>query len=301
MKTPLLVLLTVVNIFWSTGLFFRPSPSPQSGESPAVLREDAHGNPPGRPATDRHASNAWPALAETQPFDWRCVESTDYRHYIKNLRAIGCPEMTIRDLITADVRSLFRQRRAALLAQEPVRFWTASYGQEEATPAWQALVREEDMVLQELLGRDYPAATAAGSAEESESSLRLGAGLESKRAALESWRDHFAMVGEELQARASERELTSSEEARVRQLEREMDQALGEILTPEEKEEFNVRNSPLAQDLRESLLGFEVSEAEFRSLLRARQHAEGEVACGDWMRWGANRLAPWPNIFGNSF
>src|SRR5450756_2540486 len=36
-----------------------------------------------------------------QSFGWQMVESADYRRYIANLRAIGCPEETIRDIITA--------------------------------------------------------------------------------------------------------------------------------------------------------------------------------------------------------
>lgn len=47
--------------------------------------------------------------------DWRSVESEDYRHYIANLRAIGCPEETIADIIRADVNKLFQSRRKALL------------------------------------------------------------------------------------------------------------------------------------------------------------------------------------------
>src|SRR6058998_1870587 len=44
-------------------------------------------------------------------FDWRIVESEDYKKYIANLRAIGCPEETIRDIITADVNKLFEARK----------------------------------------------------------------------------------------------------------------------------------------------------------------------------------------------
>src|ERR1700716_2835565 len=43
----------------------------------------------------------------TRKFDWRIVESEDYRKYIANLRSIGCPEETIRAIITADVNKLF--------------------------------------------------------------------------------------------------------------------------------------------------------------------------------------------------
>ena len=48
------------------------------------------------------------------PFHWRQLESTDYRIYIANLRGIGCPEQTLRDIITADVDSQYAPRRREL-------------------------------------------------------------------------------------------------------------------------------------------------------------------------------------------
>src|SRR6185436_17865409 len=36
-------------------------------------------------------------LAATNDFRWAQLESEDYREYITRLRAIGCPEQTIRD------------------------------------------------------------------------------------------------------------------------------------------------------------------------------------------------------------
>ena len=44
--------------------------------------------------------------------DWRKVESEDYKQYIENLRAIGCPEETIEDIIVADVNKLLKSRNA---------------------------------------------------------------------------------------------------------------------------------------------------------------------------------------------
>src|SRR5687767_3763335 len=51
-----------------------------------------------------------------QSVDWCMVESEDYVSYIANLRAIGCTEETIRDLIIADVNKLFEDRRKHLFA-----------------------------------------------------------------------------------------------------------------------------------------------------------------------------------------
>jgi hypothetical protein len=48
----------------------------------------------------------------SKPFRWSELESTDYRTYLANLRNIGCPEQTIRDILTADIDSVFAQKRA---------------------------------------------------------------------------------------------------------------------------------------------------------------------------------------------
>src|SRR5439155_18080321 len=48
----------------------------------------------------------------TTQFSWAAVEAEDYRQYIANLRAIDCPEETIRDIIIADVNKLYAPREA---------------------------------------------------------------------------------------------------------------------------------------------------------------------------------------------
>src|SRR5215510_15089950 len=50
---------------------------------------------------------------EPERFTWSQIESADYRTYITNLRSIGCPEQTIRDIIVADVQGLYAPRRQA--------------------------------------------------------------------------------------------------------------------------------------------------------------------------------------------
>lgn len=45
-----------------------------------------------------------------KPFHWGQLESSDYKTYISNLQAIGCPEQTIRDIITADVDGLYSRK-----------------------------------------------------------------------------------------------------------------------------------------------------------------------------------------------
>src|SRR2546425_92549 len=67
-----------------------------------------------------------PSSASTRPvFDWRQVESEDYRTYLANLRAIGCPEQTIRDIVGADVLQAFAGKRAEAMAARyrDFKFW----------------------------------------------------------------------------------------------------------------------------------------------------------------------------------
>src|SRR5437763_6554480 len=43
----------------------------------------------------------------TNRFHWRRLESQDYAHYVANLRGIGCPDKTIRDIVVAAVEKVY--------------------------------------------------------------------------------------------------------------------------------------------------------------------------------------------------
>lgn len=108
----------------------------------------AGGSRPGIPAMRGSAPkvSTGPALAQSAQaapsFRWSQLESTDYRTYIANLRGIGCPEQTIRDIITADVNSLYAARRRELE--------TSTVGSLQA--GLEELKQEQAEVLAVLLG-----------------------------------------------------------------------------------------------------------------------------------------------------
>lgn len=83
-------------------------PARSRAEAPAEAE-----NPPPVAEGVMPAPGASPT-AEVKPFHWSQIESADYRTYILNLRGIGCPEQTIRDLVKADVDSLYASRRQPL-------------------------------------------------------------------------------------------------------------------------------------------------------------------------------------------
>ncbi len=69
------------------------------------------------PATPAAASPVPPASStmEPAPFRWRQLESAeDFRVYVTNLRAIGCPEPTIADIVRGDTSRAFAWKRNQL-------------------------------------------------------------------------------------------------------------------------------------------------------------------------------------------
>ncbi|HEX7578110.1 MAG TPA: hypothetical protein VF430_08750, partial [Verrucomicrobiae bacterium] len=65
-----------------------------------------------------------PAVVEiTEPFNWQSVEAADYRVFIENLRAIGCPDLTIFDIVSAEVDELFNAKVKELVDGVTGNFW----------------------------------------------------------------------------------------------------------------------------------------------------------------------------------
>src|SRR5207249_7992554 len=62
-------------------------------------------------------------VVRRQIFSWHEIESSDYPTYISNLREIGCPEQTIRDIIIADVNALYSLKRATNLVTSEQQWW----------------------------------------------------------------------------------------------------------------------------------------------------------------------------------
>ena len=101
--------------------------------------------------------------AGSAPLDWRVIESEDYRKYIANLRAIHCPEETIRDVIIADVNKLYGSRRAQVeVAQTSRKYWQGDDLRTWDDPVARERQRkineiegERKALIKELLGVDY--------------------------------------------------------------------------------------------------------------------------------------------------
>jgi hypothetical protein len=100
-----------------------------------------------------------PAQAEPKPFRWSELEAKDYHLYVKNLRGIGCPEFTLRIIVTADVEAAYQGRIAALerkIAAFEGSSWTNQLAAPGTTEALKSELRqipgEEIAEINDLLG-----------------------------------------------------------------------------------------------------------------------------------------------------
>jgi len=98
-------------------------------------------------------------VARRQLFSWHSdVESGDYATYVANLHDIGCPEQTIRDIIIADVNTLYSRKRALELVTADQQWWRSQPDPDvvqTATDKARAMEDERRGLLTRLLGTNW--------------------------------------------------------------------------------------------------------------------------------------------------
>lgn len=112
--------------------------------------------------------------AEAPAFHWSQLtgKEKDYRAYVKNLRAIGCPEAALRAIVAADVHAVNQtqindlEKKLVDITSSPWSIRLANYGAEQSIKnAITKLTAAEPATTSDLLGVPAaPAATDPGSA-----------------------------------------------------------------------------------------------------------------------------------------
>ncbi len=222
-------------------------------------------------------------LVRRQFFSWQEVESENYPAYIANLRAIDCPEQTIRDIIIADVNQLYAKKRATETVTADLQWWRPDPYREMVraiAEKTQALDTGRRELLTQLLGPDWEQSTAFNPNPPTSNlvlaGLVLGSlPLETRQAV----QDISARSAQRLLAYQREREQEDQpvdpvEMARLRKQTRD---ELAQVLTQEQLEEYLLRYSNNAGKLRLELKDVEITPEEFRALFRARDMLEQQI------------------------
>lgn len=276
---PVLALSLVLNLALAVAIAWLVKSRPAaSGAGEAVPQNAANAN---KAHSSAKPSTETPAAAPAKPiqsFDWRMVESEDYKKYIANLRAIGCPEETIRDIITADVNKLFESRRKELNAGgKKFEFWKA--GNPFATmmdadkmAKQQKLALEKRELLTELLG------------VAPEEKFDMFAGMNPFESMLDflpaDKQNKVMQMYQDMQVKMMKQFKDGAPDAEdmknVQKAQKEMEAELAKILSPQEFEDFQLRMSQTAMTMRMQLAGFEPSEQEFRDVFKLKKKFDDE-------------------------
>lgn len=214
-------------------------------------------------------------IIRRQFFSWSEIESSDYNTYIANLREIGCPEATIRDIIVADVNQLFAQRREKEVPIVEQPWWRLEpdwAALQAAADKLKALEEERRALLAKLLGPDWDVSALA--ANRSTNSIAFTGAVLSQLSP--ETRSRVLDINARAQARldayrqAQEKAgkpLDPAELARIRQQTRS---ELSMVLTPEQMEDYLLRYSGTAIQMRQELSGFNTTPDEFRQIFKLR-------------------------------
>lgn len=201
---------------------------------------------------------------------WSQWKSRDAKGVVESLRTAGFPADVVRAIVVSLVNDAFRARRAALSAEATTsQYWEPGFGYLPARIVSRAAAidKEEQAVLRGLLGPepegDRPFGIAAlRNHDHGVPPEKFGR----IQAVLSDYGDLAAAI-----LTGTNGVLLRSDTEQLDLLEKEKNRDLDTVLSPDERFEYDLRNSPLADSLRYALKAFHPTEAEFRAIYRARQ------------------------------
>lgn len=218
-----------------------------------------------------NATNHLLGALANRAVSWQALEASDYPAYIENLRSFGCPEETIRDIIIADIAKLYAQMRSTLRQQaQGGRYWLMS--EKAETPQvrlrLRELEKEEQKLVKDLLGVDLKRELAKYTGEEASVENSLSFLPAEKRERVATVEDKYAELEEDVYARGT---FLEEDQEALKKIQRQRDAELAQLLSPEELEGYQMRNSETALAVRASLAGFQPSEEEFQKIFRLQK------------------------------
>jgi hypothetical protein len=226
-----------------------------------------------------NGGGAFETVPKPANLDWRAIESDDYRTYIKNLQAANCPALTIRDIVTADVVSVFGAKREEAVDARFVnyQYWKSDAAQTEARAIFESqresIDSQTDQVLQKLLGTNTPLPEVSREWSRLEFTRELDFLSPDKRDQAAGILLKSEKVNEQIKELAGGINLSEDTNALQRVLENYDSEkaALRELLSPNEYQLVQLSTSWTSENLRQALTHFEPSEKEFRKIFAAWQ------------------------------
>lgn len=259
-----------------------------SSSSPGMLpTDDPAGNQPETPRLEVLAESPASVQETNRPrFDWSQVESEDYRTYLANLRDLGVPEQTVRDIIRADVKEAFATRRAEAVAERfrDFQYWKTGPDEVAARAELERNRREVDEsmkeALGELLGPDTQTPSTAADWRKAALDWQLAALPPGTREATAALLLQYADVDRQVKELAENRLPLENPDERLRIMDdyERKRESLQALLTQEEYEMVDMTVSWTADNLRRAMKRFQPTEHEFRIIFREWRAQDEDLA-----------------------
>jgi hypothetical protein len=298
------LLIAAINVLWAAAFFgyvqrskipvVRGGEILRKADSVTALPKAAPTNPASVNTSNTSQAAALPKTNAAQPqlassalpagrqFGWQDVTNDTYKDYIARLRAAGCPEKQIRNIVLSDVSDLMDKRRLEHAVRSDIQWWRADnyFGVLSMPNMGTAnFDQERRELLDKLLGPGW------------EDTIKLPPPIERMvpltgpvlgALPADTWntvQDVCSRSMEKhnnyLMARMNDGQTVEPiQMAKLRDFTRT---ELAKILTPEQMEEFLLRYSHNSTKLRQDLRGLDLTPDEFRKVFRAIDPVEHRI------------------------
>jgi hypothetical protein len=266
----LLQLSVLLNVALLAAVGWRSAhPSPMT----RTLRSEV-GQPVGKLA--RRPAQFRPAAAQPAT-PWAVIESADPRRFIANLRALGCPEQTIRDIVALRICRAFRDRLLELEAAS-MQSWDFTHSRNdrewrESSRQRRELRNEMMYSLESVLGEDWPALSASLLGWPERWRDPMASLSVEKRGQFRALELRYDELKQELERKGFTGRLDAEDAAQLRELEQQKQAELAALLSPQELQDYLYGKSPAADYVRQHLPEAR-SESEFRAIVNVAQEVQ---------------------------
>jgi hypothetical protein len=274
----LLLAVSVVANLGLLALHARRSPSTEPAgtsaagvsSSTATAAHSSSSSASSRPETDTEA-------AATR--EWQRFHGGDLKTLVAQLRAAGFPLSVIRIVVQSEINERLAGRRREVYGNQPdVPFWTTgNMGLIGNDPKQRAAMRElndeRQKLYKEALGPDW-----MDQSEESRfiQQQQYGALPMEKIEQIQRLRQDYSELQQQVHTAANGMLLPEDRE-KLAFLEKEQRSDLAKLLTPQELEEYDLRSSATASQLRSRLAAFKPTEEEFRAIYKLQKAMDDEL------------------------
>jgi len=282
MRISVLIFVSLVVNLALAALLFRPhGPASVASDNGAIHVSPGAAADPSTVAPDTRFATP----AASGKISWRDLQAAELKEFAGKLRAVNCPEETVKDLVLADLNRRFSQQQHALWSDQQNQDYWKPYRRNrdpeeqkknrERSKQMQAMQKEKTALIVEIFGVDVEKQRMKEEGFDTESigwnpNGDLAFLPEAKREAVKKYLDDFQEKMQDFYA-STMGGWDAEARAKQKKLEQEKLAGLAQWLTPQELREYKLRNSQTASQISSDLHGVDLTRAQYEALFDLRE------------------------------